>query len=114
MFNHFSRMRLMLRDSAEDQTENTRVLVGQRTGWVMLLAAFLALLCLPIHRGFMSDQAMRALARKKPGWMTARPPTSSSTVSSPAASTTSTHVPSCRRNVNSSGSSPLEDRITIR
>jgi len=71
MFNRFGRVRLMLRDNADDQADDTRVLVRQRTGWVMLLAAYTALFCLPTYRAFMSDQAVRALARKSPGWMSA-------------------------------------------
>jgi hypothetical protein len=62
---------LIVTDDAAHAPQETQVLFRQRLGWVVLLAAYLAVLCLPAHRALILDQFPRAFAQGMPGWMRA-------------------------------------------
>lgn len=61
-------IRLAFADDEAGVGEETRVLLRQRVGWVALLGAFLALLCLPAHRGMLEDHWQGVVAHRAPEW----------------------------------------------
>ena len=66
-----SRVRLIVTDDHDHAPEETQVLFRQRLGWVALLGAYLAVLCLPAHRALVTDQAQRVVTHRTTGWMRA-------------------------------------------
>jgi hypothetical protein len=63
------RVRVLLSENGAERPPNTRVLFQQRLGMVMLLGAFLAVLCLPAHRRMLLTHAEGAFLRRMPEWI---------------------------------------------
>lgn len=69
MFRSRGRLRLTFSEDGDaSRAPAQQVIMRQRVFWVMLLGAFLALLCLPAYRGMLLDHALGVLTRRPPEW----------------------------------------------
>jgi hypothetical protein len=62
------RLRIRVAESETQSLPDTQVLFRQRVAWVVLLGAFLAILCLPGHRRLFLTQVEEAWLHRVPTW----------------------------------------------
>jgi hypothetical protein len=62
------RIRLVFTEEEATALPQTHIVLRQRVFWVMLLGAFLALLCLPVHRGVVWDQVYGVVTHQPVEW----------------------------------------------